>query len=116
MSSKPEPKKPSDIRDEIIKLRSQIQLNMFQLKTEQERASREHLNTEIKKQAVIIRAAKAKIESLMKQHRLAPDNILAIERQIQHCRRKLAAAENHALIRKLETVTQELNSLLKEST
>lgn len=115
MSSKPEPKKPSEIRDEIVKLRSQIHFNELQLKTEHERASCERLTVEIEKQAVIIRAAKAKIKTLMEQHRLAPDNILAVERQIRHCRRKLAAAENHALIRKLESVTQELNTLLKES-
>lgn len=114
--SKPDTKKPSDIRDEIVKLRSQINFNELALKTEIERRDRAHLKVELEKQAVIIRAAKTKIATLMQQYRDAPNNILAIERQIRYCKRKLVVAENHALVRKLESVTQELNTLLKEST
>ena len=109
-------KKPSEVRDEISVLRSAIHLSEIVIRTWVTRSDKAHYLETVSKQVAIIREARCKIKQLTTDHQDAPMKIIELQHRIAHLRKRLIVLENYALIRKLESVTTELDTVLKETT
>lgn len=109
-------KKPSEVRDEIAVLRSSIQLSELTIRTWTARADRTQYLETVNKQVAVIREARSKIRQLTADHKDAPMKIVELQHRIRHLRKRLTVLENYALIRKLESITAELDDVLKETT